>query len=411
VNNVDNASAFKLDASHDLLREVVEKVCAEFAGGAVGFGDGDWRRQIWQTLAELDVLGATLPSAAHGGGGGPIELMVIMQAIGKHLATVPYVSTIVCAGQLLAGVGSAAQVDDLLSRIIAGQHTVAFCALEEGDHGQVTRVATKAVPRGGGYDITGRKSAVLAADQCDSLLVVAELADAPGRYGAFFVDPDAAGVVSEHRRTIDGLTAAEISLTNVFVDVDSSLAPAEGISEQLEAVYDLAVVGLCAEACGSIEAVFESTVEYVKTREQFGQPLGRFQVVRHRIVDMAGRLELATAITHWAAASFDLSASTRRRAVAAAKAYVGRAARNVAQNAVQLHGAIGTTDELALTRHLRRIEVFNTQFGTPQDHVRRYLDVFETTPLGFQADEPVTIGCGVHATVDATVNQRGYGLI
>jgi alkylation response protein AidB-like acyl-CoA dehydrogenase len=383
------AEAFVLESSHDLLREIVEKVCSDAANRALG--DEDVRRHIWRALADLDVLGAPLPTDVHGGGGGPVELMVIMHAIGKHLAALPYIPTIVCAGQLIADVGSEAQIDGLLTPIIAGQHTVAFCAFEQGDRGQVTRLTTKAVPDRGGYRITGTKLAVIGADQCDSLLVVAELADRPGQYAAFFVNPDAPGVICEHRRTIDGLAAAEISLTDVYVDLDARLGPAEGISEQLECVYDLAAMGLCAEACGSLEAVFESTVEYVKTREQFGQPVATFQVVQHRIVDMGGLLEQATAITHWAASSFGLSVSTRRRAVAAAKAYVGKAARTVTQSAVQLHGAIGTTDELALSRHLRRIEVFNTQFGTEHDSVRRYMAAFDTSPLASQTDERVAV--------------------
>lgn len=416
-------AALKLDASHDLLREVVEKVCAESPAGAAGFTDRDRRVQIWQALADLDVLGAPLPDAVRGGGGGPVELMVIMHALGKHLAPIPYVSTIVCAGELLTRAGSAAQIADLMPRIVGGQHTVAFCVFEEGDRGEVARIATRALPGGGGHYITGRKSAVPAADQCDSLLVVAELANAPGHFGAFFVNPDADGVVCEHRRTIDGATAAEISLNDVFVDVGSSLIPAGGIAEDLDAVSDLAVVGLCAQACGSIEALFESTVEYVKTREQFGTPLAQFQVVRHRIVDMAVRLEQATAITHRAAAGFDLSASSRRRAVAAAKVYVGRAARAVAQEAVQLHGAIGTTDELMLTHHFRRIEIFNSQFGTPHDHVRRYLDVFDTMPLALREGDPrgeqrAAAECwssefapdGLRSDRHSNASQRGYEL-
>jgi alkylation response protein AidB-like acyl-CoA dehydrogenase len=386
------ATAFILDDAHALLRDVIEKVCSETADNATRNGHGEWHRPIWHKLAELDVLGAPLPTAAHGGGGGPIELMVIMLAMGKHLATVPYIATIACAGQLLAQVGSPSQIQGRLRQIIAGEHTTALCALEQGDRGELSRIKTTATPHRGGYRITGKKSAVLGADQCDSMLVVAELADSPGRHAAFFVTPDAAGVGCEHRSTLDGGRAAEIYLNDVFVGAEDSLGAPEGISEQIEAMYDLAVVGLCAQACGSIEAMFWSTVDYVRTREQFGQPVGRFQVVQHRIVDMGGLLEQATAITHWAAASFGMSTSTRRRAVAAAKAYVGRAGRTVAQEAVQLHGAIGTTRELALSRHLRRIEIFNTRFGTSSDHATRFLNEFASTPLGFESDRVVAVG-------------------
>jgi alkylation response protein AidB-like acyl-CoA dehydrogenase len=380
---------FELDESHALLRDMVESVCVDASERIARIGD-DGRRDVWQKLGELDVLGAPLPTNVGGGGGGPVDMMVIMQALGKHLMTVPYVSTIACAAQLLAESGSEAQIEKYLSSLISGESTVAFCAFEEGDRGQVTGVKTTATLDRGGYRIDGGKSAVLGADRCDSLLVVAELRNVPGEYAAFFVAPDAPGVVSRHRRTIDGSTASEISFDGVFVPTRDCLG-SNGIREQLELVYDLAVIGMCAEACGSMDAMIQATIDYVGAREQFGQPVGRFQVVQHRVVDMHVLFEQATAVTHWAALSLGLPRAERRRPVAAAKAYVGGASRKVAQSAVQLHGAIGTTDELALSRHLRRIEVFNTQFGATGDHVNSYLSALDMTPLRLKTGIPTAV--------------------
>jgi alkylation response protein AidB-like acyl-CoA dehydrogenase len=236
------------------------------------------------------------------------------------------------------------------------------------------------VRNGSGYRLTGRKTMVVGAAWCDHSLVVARLAETR-ELAAFIVPQGAPHMTAHHRRLVDGSRASEIIFDDLFVPEAACIGTHGGITEEIERSVDEAIVALCAEASGSIDALLTSTVAYAKTRRQFGQPIGKFQALQHRMVDMLIAREQSLSITHSAALCLDGETATRQRAVSAAKAHVGRLGRLAAQAAVQIHGGIGTTDELDVSHHFRRIEVLGLQFGTIDDHVRRYASLMERPEL------------------------------
>jgi len=202
-------------------------------------------------------------------------------------------------------------------------------------------------------------------------LLVHYPADAPR------VPQGAPNMTARQRRLVDGSRASEIILNELFVPEAGCIGGGGGITREIEQSVDEAIVALCADATGSIDALLASTVAYAKTRRQFGQPIGKFQALQHRMVDMLIAREQSVSITHRAALSLEGETATRQRAVSAAKAHVGRLGRFVAQAAVQIHGGIGTTDELDVSHHFRRIELLDLQLGTIDDHVRRYASLLD----------------------------------
>jgi alkylation response protein AidB-like acyl-CoA dehydrogenase len=220
-------------------------------------------------------------------------------------------------------------------------------------------------------------TAVVGARWSDHIVFVARMKDADGAVGAFIVPLDATGIEMQHARTIDGGSASTVSVRRALVPESARIGDGRDLRAVVERVVDEATAMSCADATGSMEALLRATVEYARTRKQFGRPIGSFQALQHRMVDMLLACEQALSVTHRAVLMLDSEPAARRRAVSAAKALVGKTARMVAQAAVQIHGGIGITEELDVSHHFRRIEMFNLRFGSVDRHVQRYADLID----------------------------------
>ncbi|MFM9377336.1 acyl-CoA dehydrogenase family protein [Gordonia sp. VNK21] len=335
-----------------------------------------WQPEIWRDFAgELGILGATLPASVGGDDGGPEELMVISEALGHALVIEPFVDSVVLGARLLARIGGE-QADELAARIGRGEALTAFAALEDGSGGNPVHQATTARREGDEWVLDGAKAVVTTAPLADQLIVVArvsgEVRDADGV--ALFLVPlgvDAPeGLTLKEVRTVDDRRAADITLASVRLPASALLT--EDAGELIAYAWDEATAVVVSEAVGAMRKVFDDTVEYSKQREQFGQPIGSFQALQHRMVDMLLELEQAVAAQYLATLSLSAPAAERAAAVSAAKVTIGRAARFIGQNSVQLHGAMGMTEELAIGHYFRRLTVIENEFGSADAHIARY---------------------------------------
>ena len=330
---------------------------------------------LWQALGrDLGVLGATLPADAGGMGGGAVEAMVVADALGEALAPIPYIEGVVIAGGLLKRVESE-RAAALLPQIADGSARIVLAAGEADSRQALEAVATRATPSGNGWALDGAKVVVAGAPDADWLLVAARTAgearDVRG-LSLFLVPADAAGLSRHDYKLIDGLPAADITLAQVQLPADALLGTEGAALPLIEAARDEGIAALCAEAAGLARKMLADTVAYAKERKQFGQPLASFQALQHRMVDMFIAVEQATSAAYLAALHVDAAAEVRARTIAAAKATVADAVRFVGQNAVQLHGGMGMTDELAVGHYFRRATAIEQQFGAADHHLKRY---------------------------------------
>ena len=335
-----------------------------------------WRPEVWRAFAQdLGILGALAPAEFGGSGGGPVEMMVIMEELGRALVVEPFLATaVIAAGLLSEAPGPAATA--LLPQIVAGDALAAFAFAEPQARYDWRDLATTARRDGSGWVLDGRKAMVFGAPWATHLIVTARTGGAQrdrGGVSAFIVETSARGIARQDYATIDGGRASDVVFEHVSLPAEA-LTGAEGeAAPPLERVIDAATVGLCAEAVGLMRAMHARTVDYTKERRQFGQPLGAFQVLRHRMVDMYIQLEQAVSMTYLAAIRLDdPDPIARTRAASAAKAQIGQAARFVGQQAIQLHGGMGLTDELAVGSYFKRATVIETQFGDTDHHLARY---------------------------------------
>ena len=334
-----------------------------------------WRPEVWKAFAsDLGILGATFPEELGGLGGGATETLVIMEELGKALVVEPYLATVVIAGGFLNRSGHPAAAE-LIGRIIAGEAAFAFAYAEPQGRYALNDVAVTATRQGAGFVLNGQKAVVLGAPWASHLIVTARTGGArreAAGISVFLVDPKASGVVMREDPTVDGGRAAEIAFENVALGADA-LIGAEGQGLPLiEAVADEATVALCAEACGVLRRLHEGTLEYTKQRKQFGQPIGQFQVLQHRMVDMFIAFEQSVSMTYMATIKLAAPADERAKAASAAKVQIGRACRFVGQNAIQLHGGMGMTDEMAIGHYFKRATMIEAQFGATDHHLARY---------------------------------------
>jgi alkylation response protein AidB-like acyl-CoA dehydrogenase len=335
-----------------------------------------WRPQVWRAFAdELGILGAMAPEAVGGSGGGPAEMIVIMEELGRALVVEPFLSTAVIAGGMLAQSGGPT-AEALLARLVAGEIVAAFAFAEPHARYDWRDLKTTARRDGAGWLLNGAKAMVYSAPYATHLVVTARTGGGQrdrGGISVFVVDKATGGISTRDYETIDGQRASEVTLDNVSLPAEALVGEAGAAAPLLERVIDEATVGLCAEAIGVLRALHERTVDYTKERQQFGKPLGTFQVLRHRMVDMYMQLEQAVSITYLAAIRLsDPDPLQRARAASAAKAQVGQALRFVGQSAIQLHGGMGLTDELAISHYFKRATVIETQFGDTDHHLARF---------------------------------------
>lgn len=334
-----------------------------------------WSTKHWRAFAELGLLAAPFSEASGGLGGGPLATMIVMQEFGRHLVVEPYFETVVLAGGLIENNGTEAQRADLLPPIMAGEAVWALAWAEGKSRYDLNNVGTTAKRDGDNYVLTGAKAAVIGAPWADKLIVSARTSGSQrdsGGVSLFIVDRQSAGLHLQSFKTIDGRRAAEIALQNVKVPASRLLgAEGEGVSA-LEACRDRAIAALCAEATGAMDVLNAATLDYTKTRKQFGVALGTFQVLQHRMVDMFIALEEAMSLSQHLNLSMAEGDPQGSKLASGAKSKVGEAARFVGEQAIQLHGGMGMSDELNVGHYFKRIASINIQFGDPTYHLLRY---------------------------------------
>ena len=336
-------------------------------------------RDNWASFAELGWLAMPFPEAVGGFGGTPVETMIMMEEFGKGLVVEPYVSCVIMAGTAINEGGSSEHKEGLLAEIMAGTKLAAVGFVEPQARFNLADVATSAESSGDNYVINGFKGVVMGGPSADVLVVPArtsgEQKDISG-ITLFLVDTGLNGVSRRDYPTIDGMRASEVTLENVEVSASTVLGEVDQGYELLEKVIDHAILAVGAEAVGAMEVLYKTTVEYCKTREQFGQPIGKFQVLQHRMVDMFMEHEQAKSLLYMAALRMDQGDGPEaRRAVSALKVQVGKGGRFVGQNAVQLHGGMGMTDELNVGHYFKKLTAIETLFGNVDYHLKKYAAV------------------------------------
>jgi pimeloyl-CoA dehydrogenase small subunit len=370
---------FDLSEEQRLLKESVEGLL----GSSYDFEQrkkymaeaGGWSKGIWSTFAEQGLLGLPFSEDEGGFGAGAVETMIVMEELGRAMVLEPYLPTVVIGGGFLRRGGSAAQKAAHIPGIIDGSKTFAFAQLEKNSRYDLHDVTTSAKKKGGGYVIDGEKFVVLNGESADTLIVAARTKggqrDTSG-IGVFLVPADAKGVTKKGYPTQDGLRAADISFTGVEVGADAAIGDPENALALIERVVDDARIALCAEAVGGMDESLKTTVEYLKTRKQFGVPIGSFQSLQHRAADMFVALEQARSMSMFATMASDFDdAKERATAIAAAKVQVGKSLKFVGQQSIQLHGGIGMTMEAKIGHYFKRLTMIESSFGDTDYHLRR----------------------------------------
>ena len=360
----------------ELLRSSVQRLLRDQydfdARRKIVASEDGWSRKQWEAFPELGLFAAPFSEDVGGLDGGPLSTMIIMQEFGRHLVVEPFVETVVLAGGLLEHAGASDQKQDFIPDIIAGSKIWTLAWTEKGSRFDLANVATTARREGKDYVLTGEKTAVIAAPWADYLIVSARTSghrhDRSG-VSLFVVDRRAANLHLQSFKTIDGRRAAEVSLR----DVKGQLLGKEGEGvAALEACRDRAIGALCAEAVGAMGELNAATLEYSKTRKQFGATIGSFQVLQHRMVDMFIAHQEAFSLMQHLNLSLSASEAGVSRLASGAKSKIGYAGKFVADQAVQLHGGMGMTDELNVGHYFKRISSINIQFGDPAYHLLRY---------------------------------------
>lgn len=370
---------FSFTEEQTLLRNSVGKFLAENYNfetfKKITRTEPGWRRENWKQFAELGLLAAPLPEAYDGLGGGPVETMIIMEEFGRALVVEPYVSTVVVGGTFIAHGGSEAQKKEWLPKIGAGETVMAFAFAEPQGRFNFADLTTTAKKQGSSYVLSGQKAVVLGGPWADTLVVTARTAggqrDEKG-VSVFLVDRKAKGITARDYPTVDGLRASEITFENVEVPAANIVGTVDDGLGLVELATDTAIAAHASEAVGAMKVLLDTTVEYSKTRKQFGVPIGKFQVLQHRMVDMFMNYQQSASITYMVTLKLGEDAVERKKAASAAKVQIGKAGRFVGQNAVQLHGGMGMTDELNVGHYFKRLTMLDTLYGNVDHHLKRY---------------------------------------
>jgi alkylation response protein AidB-like acyl-CoA dehydrogenase len=361
---------FRLSPEQQALAESLGRFCERDYGfeqrlGLIDTPDG-FSREIWRHFADLGWLGAGLSEEAGGFGGGGVETMLILEAFGRALVLEPFVPSAILSLQTLAALPGEEERDALVADIVGGEKLVALAHGEAAARGDVEHVGTIAQDMAEGWRITGAKSLVFGAPSADTLLVSARSDRGVGLYR---ISPRAAGVTMRPYRTLDNMRVADIAFDDVAAE--AQLSPPGEAMPAIRRGHDHALVAICAEAVGAMDAAILLTRDYLKTRQQFGAPLASFQALQHRMADMLVEMELSRSIVFQALAVLDAPEPERVRPIAAMKAIVSAAALFVGRNAVQLHGGIGMAEEHAIGHYYRRLFVIAGQFGNEAHHLER----------------------------------------
>ncbi len=394
---------FNLDDDQRMLDDMVRRVLAKeyslkqravITESALGTSPA-----VWAQFAELGLLGLNVPLDCGGLGASPLETLIVMEAFGAALVVEPYLSTCVVGARLLATAGTTAQRDTHLAGIAAGSWKCAIAALEPDSGFDLDAVKTMAVRAGDAWVINGSKTVVLHGNCADAFIVSANT-DVGGLISLFLIDAGTPGLRTRHFPTLDGQRISELTLEDVQVSATALLGSEGGGAETLDHAIDFGIAALCSEAVGAAARLLDMTLEYVRSRKQFGQAIGRFQAVAHRVAEMQSAIEQARSITLQAFASVDADPRQRRLAICAAKTLVGEAGRFVGEQAVQLHGGIGMTDELPVGRYLKRLTAIDMTWGSADHHVGRYSLAMQGPEVYWAFDETEAFDMAASASVN-----------
>lgn len=338
--------------------------------------ESGWRPELWAQLAELGLFGMPFAEEDGGFGGGPVDSLVVMEEFGRGLVVEPYVPTVVCAGGFFKHAGSDAQKEEHIGGIVDGSRIYAFAYAEPRGRYDLAALETTAKKDGEGYVLNGHKAVVIAAPWASHLVVTArtsgEWRDKEG-ISVFVVDKNADGIVTRDYPTVDGRRASEVYFENVSVPAEALIGSEGEALPLIERVVDEAIAAQSAEACGAMKSAYEMTVEYSKQRKQFGVPIGKFQVLQHRMADMFIEYEQSVSMSYLATLKLDETAKERQRAVSAAKVRIGQAATRIGQDAIQIHGGMGMTDEMAIGHYFKRLTILEAEFGNVDHHLKRHM--------------------------------------
>jgi pimeloyl-CoA dehydrogenase small subunit len=370
---------FSFTEEQTLLRNSVSKFLADnykFEDfKKISRSEKGWKPENWKQFAELGLLAAPLPEEHGGLGGSAVDVMVIMEEFGKALVVEPFVQTVVVGGGFVKHGGSDAQKSEWLAKIAGGETVMAFAFAEPQGRYNFADLKTTAKKNGINYVLNGQKAAVLGGPWADTLIVTARTAggqrDEKG-VSVFLVDKKTKGITTRDYPTIDGLHASEIAFENVEVPASNLIGQVDNGLLLIDRVTDEAIAAHASEAVGCMKVLLDATAEYTKTRKQFGVPIGKFQVLQHRMVDMFINYEQSASITYMVTLKLDESDAERKKAASAAKVQIGKSGRFVGQCAVQLHGGMGMTDELNVGHYFKRLTMLDTLYGSVDHHLKRY---------------------------------------
>lgn len=330
---------------------------------------------VWRALAtELGILGAPFSEEQGGLGGDAVENMIVMEQLGEAIAIEPYLQTVVIGGGALKAAGGA-QAEALIPAIIGGEAIIAFAYAEPQGRYELHNLRTAARRDGGGWVLNGHKGVVYAAPWATHLLVTARtgggMRERDG-VSLFLIEANGPGIVRRDYPTVDGFRASEIYFENASVPGDALLGDEGGALPLVEKIVDEATVAVCAEGVGVMRRLHSGTMDYAKQRKQFGRPISDFQVLQHRMVDMFMEVEQSASMTLMATLKLDTPEAERMAAVSQAKAKVGKGLKFTGQSAIQIHGGIGITDELAIGHYFKRATMIENQFGSIDHHLSRF---------------------------------------
>ena len=359
---------FNLSDDHRMIQDMISRFVRDtydfesrqsFVGSDIGYS-----QEIWSQLAELGVIAAALPESAGGFGGTGLDIMLVMQEMGRGLVVEPYLATAILGAGILVDVGGQ---ENLLESIIAGETKVAFAHYAPGRRYNATKLDTTAAKSGEGYNLTGNKSVVLNAAAADHLIVSAELDGAPA---LFLVSCDADKLSIRDYATQDGSRAGEVSLDGTE---GALIAQGEAAATAISNALARGTLAVCAEAIGVMEVARDMTVDYLKTRTQFGINIGKFQALQHRMVDACLEIEQARSLVMLAATKFEGDVAERDKLLSAMKVKIGQAGRLVGEESIQMHGGIGMTWEYALGHYAKRLTMIDHQFGDVDYHLKKFM--------------------------------------
>jgi len=346
-----------------------------------------WKQENWSQFAELGLLGVPF-SEKHGGlGGSPTDLMIVMEQFGKGLVVEPYLPSVILAGGLITNLGSKEQIDQIVPKIISGDQRYVFAYAEHQSRFDLFDVKTSAAKDGDSYVINGLKSVVFGAGAATHVIIAARTSgDQRSKKGItlFMTEIGSDGITLQNYPTIDEYRASEVIIENLKVSKDAILGKVDEAYDVIEEEIDKSTIAACSEALGILEVLKDATTDYCKNRKQFGQPISKNQVIQFRLVDMMMEYEQAKSILYMAITSDLSNPDERRKAVSALKSRMGKAIKFVGENAIQLHGGMGMTEEYMISHYFKRATMIGVLFGNVDYHMKRFIELTQSNIKKFE---------------------------